>query len=358
MTARQATTRTTDQFCERLLTMYNGAALSMMISIGHRTALFDTMTEMPPATSEEIAQTANLDERYVREWLGAMVTGGIVDYDATMDNYMLPPEHAAALTRAASPNNMASIAQWFAVLGGVEDKILERFRSGGGLCYKDYHRFHEVMAEESDQTTVAALMDTILPVVPGIVERLRSGATVLDVGCGSGMALIEMARNFPASRFVGYDMCEDAVNAGTAEIRRKGLTNVVLVRKDVADMEFSERFDMVTAFDAIHDQARPDVVLKNIARALKPDGVFLMQDIRGSSHVHRNMENPLAPFIYTISCMHCMSVSLGQNGMGLGAAWGEELALCMLRDTGFRDIEVRELPHDILNSYYICHKSQ
>jgi ubiquinone/menaquinone biosynthesis C-methylase UbiE len=350
------TTRTTEQFCERLLEMYNGAAISLMISIGHRTGLFDTMANMMPASTDQIAAAARLDERYVREWLGAMAVGGIVDYDQATDSYWLPREHAAALTRAATPNNMASISQWFAVLGGVEDKIVERFRTGGGLCYKDYNRFHEVMAEESGQTTVAALMETILPIAPGMMERMTAGARVLDVGCGSGAALMEMARNFPASRFVGFDMCEEAVQAGKAEAARRGLTNVTLATADASKINAVGEFDMITAFDAIHDQARPDRVLKNIHRALKTDGVFLMQDIHSSSHVHGNMDNPLAPFIYTISCMHCMSVSLGQDGMGLGAAWGEELALSMLREAGFRNIDVRELSHDILNTYFVCRK--
>ena len=123
--------------------------------------------------------------------------------------------------------------------------------------------------------------------------------------------------------------------------------------KDVAAINDPGRYDLITAFDAIHDQADPARVLSTIRSALAPDGIFLMQDIAGSSHVELNLERPLAPFIYTISCMHCMSVSLAQGGAGLGAAWGEELALAMLQDAGF-EVSLHNLEHDCMNTYFVC----
>lgn len=132
----------------------------------------------------EFAEAAGLNERYVREWLGAMVTAGVVEYNPDARTFRLPAEHAACLTRAASPNNMVAPTQWFAVLGHAEDQVVEAFKHGRGVPYSAYHRFHEVMAEESAQTVVAALHDHILPLVPDLFERLESGLRVLDVGCG------------------------------------------------------------------------------------------------------------------------------------------------------------------------------
>jgi 2-polyprenyl-3-methyl-5-hydroxy-6-metoxy-1,4-benzoquinol methylase len=122
----------------------------------------------------------------------------------------------------------------------------------------------------------------------------------------------------------------------------------------VATLDEREKYDLITAFDAIHDQAQPARVLEGVARALRPGATFLMQDIAGSSHVHRNLEHPVAPFGYTISCMHCMTVSLAQGGDGLGAMWGEEKAEEMLRASGFTHVEVKKLSHDILNVYYVA----
>jgi 2-polyprenyl-3-methyl-5-hydroxy-6-metoxy-1,4-benzoquinol methylase len=345
-----------DQFAEKMFAVLNNGALTVMISIGHRTGLFDAMDELPPATSGEIAKKAGLNERYVREWLGAMVTGGIVDYDPQNGTFHLPAEHAAWLTRKATPNNFAVSTQWLSIAGSVEDKIVECFKEGGGVPYEEFKRFNEVMSEESYQTVVVPLIDHLLPLVPGIKDRLGSGIDVLDVGCGSGFALLELARVYPNSRFTGYDLLPEAVERGRARANEYGLTNITFESRDVSKFEDSGRFDLITTFDAVHDQADPGRVLSNIHRALKDDGFYFMQDIKGSSHVEKNMDNPLAPFLYTISCTHCMTVSLAQGGRGLGAMWGKELACEMLREAGFGEIEVKELPHDPINYYYIVRK--
>jgi 2-polyprenyl-3-methyl-5-hydroxy-6-metoxy-1,4-benzoquinol methylase len=285
-----------------------------------------------------------------------MVTGGIVEYDPADETYALPPEHATLLTRAGKPANFAATMQWLSVLGHVEDDIVECFRQGGGVHYEKFHRFHEVMAEESAQTVVAALREHILPLGDGLTEKLEHGIDVLDIGCGSGRAVCLTAADYPRSRFVGYDLCEDAIAAARDQARREGLANVRFEARDVSRLGESQRFDLITAFDAIHDQAKPDVVLREIVTALRPGGTFLMQDILASSRLEQNLGNPLAPFLYTISTMHCMSVSLAQGGAGLGTCWGRELAEKMLCDAGFRDTRVEKLPHDEMNYYYIARK--
>jgi 2-polyprenyl-3-methyl-5-hydroxy-6-metoxy-1,4-benzoquinol methylase len=344
----------TEAFMQKMVETLNGAALALMSSIGHRTGLFDTMAGMEPADSGRIADRAGLSERYVREWLGAMVTGGVVEHDPATGTYHLPPEHAAWLTRTASPNNLAVPMQFMAVLGSVEDQVVDAFTHGKGVPYSAYRHFHRVMAEESAQSVVAGLLEHILPLVPHVSEQLEAGIDVLDVGCGSGLALMEMAAAFPASRFTGYDFSEEAIGNACAQARRRGLDNARFEVRDVAKMNEKDRFDLITAFDAIHDQAQPAEVLGRIRAALRPDGVFLMQDIKASSHVHHNLDQPFATFIYTISCMHCMSVSLAcEQGAGLGAAWGKEMALRMLREAGFGQVKVRTLEHDPMNYYYI-----
>jgi SAM-dependent methyltransferase len=341
-------------FAERMLGLFNDAALTLMVSIGHRTGLFDKMADLDPSTSGEIAEAAGLSERYVREWLGAMTTGGIVLHNPSTNRYWLPAERAALLTRAASPNNLASVAQWFAVLGGVEDKVVDAFTHGKGVPYSAYGRFHEVMAEESGQTVVAALEEHILPLVPGLIEKLERGIDVVDVGCGRGKALLLLAERFPRSRFTGIDFSQEAMKTAIAEAVERGLHNLTFHCSDAAKWDAREAFDLVLAFDAIHDQPAPARVLENIRRAVRPDGLFLMQDIAAASCVHGNMNHPVGPFIYTISCMHCMSVSLAGGGPGLGAAWGKELALQMLSDAGFDNVRVEQLPHDIINYYYVA----
>ncbi|ABM14547.1 Methyltransferase type 12 [Mycolicibacterium vanbaalenii PYR-1] len=347
---------TTEEFAERIVGTIDGASIAILLSIGHQTGLFDTLAQLPPATSTQIADAAGLDERYVREWLGGMVAGRIVDYDAAAQAYSLPPHRAAVLTRAAGPDNFARVAQFIPLLGEVEQKVIGCFHNGGGLSYAEYPRFHTLMAEESGEVFDAALVDVILPMVDGLPARLRSGVDVADFGCGSGHAVNVMASAFPASRFVGLDFSEEGLAAGVAESRDLGLTNATFAATDVADYDAVDAFDLITAFDSIHDQAHPGRVLANIQRALRPGGTFLMVDIKSSSRVEDNVGAPLAPYLYTVSTMHCMSVSLGLGGDGLGTCWGRDLATSMLADAGFRDVQVREIDSDPLNLYYIATK--
>jgi SAM-dependent methyltransferase len=315
--------------------------------------LFEAMKK-GAATSAELADRAGLDERYVREWLGAMTTSGIAAIDRATRRYSLPAAHAAFLGRDAANGNMAGMFQFIAVMGGVESRVVDCFRNGGGVPYEAYERFHEVMAEESDQTTVAGLEDAIVPLVPGLAQKLERGIDVADIGCGRGRALNRLAALYPRSRFTGFDLCEETVAAARAEAAALGLWNVAFERRDATHLGAEAGFDLIFTFDAVHDQAHPAAVLRNIRRLLKPGGVYLMQDIDSRSDVADNLESPLAPFIYAISCMHCMTVSLAQGGVGLGAAWGEELALAMLKDAGFSSVETHRLGHDIMNLYFVC----
>lgn len=342
-----------EAFTGRLVGALNEGALMLMVSVGHRTGLFDALAEQGSSTSGDLARAADLNERYVREWLGAMAVGGVVDYEPVTRRYALPAEHASVLTRGSAAN-LAATAQFLPVLASVEDRIVDCFVEGGGVAYAEYPRFHEVMAEESDQTVVSALEGHILPLSPGLREALRDGIDVLDVGCGRGRALAQLAASYPASRFVGFDLSREAVAEGNARAAAAGLRNLRLEVRDVAEMEDERRFDLVTAFDAIHDQARPGRVLERIKAALKPMGVFLMQDVGASREVEKNFAHPLGPFLYTVSCLHCMSVSLAQGGAGLGTVWGEETALEMLAFAGFRGVTSHRLPHDIMNVYFVA----
>jgi ubiquinone/menaquinone biosynthesis C-methylase UbiE len=343
-----------EDFSGRLVGMANDAMLGLMMSVGHRTGLFEAMKAGGAMTSAELAKKAGLAERYVREWLGAMASGRVVELDQATRRFSLPEAHGAFLGRGAANGNMAAMFQFVAVLGGVESRIVDCFRTGGGVPYQAYDRFHEVMAEESAQTVVAALEEAIIPLVPGLAAQLEAGIEVADIGCGSGQALNRLAALFPTSRFTGYDLSVETIDNANREAMKAGLTNVEFVATDATHLPGDARFDLIFTFDAVHDQAHPAAVLANIRRLLKPGGVYLMQDIDGASDVAENIDRPLAPYIYTISCMHCMTVSLAQNGDGLGAAWGEQLALAMLKDAGFGSVETHRLPHDIVNIYYVC----
>ena len=344
-----------EQFSQSLVDILNKSAVAIALSLGHRCGLFGAMAGLPASTSKVIAEKAGLNERYVREWLGTMVTGRVVNYFPETQTYQLPEEHAAFLTNEGE-FNLASSMQFVPIMGQVEDKLVECFKKGGGVPYSEYPRFHEVMASESDQTTVAALESHIIPLVPGLREKLEAGIDVLDVGCGSGRAMITLAASFPKSRFAGYDFSDEGISRADREAKALGLKNVRFEIRDAAAIGETAAYDLITSFDAIHDQANPAGMLAGISQALRPDGTYLIQDIAGSSHVEKNLEHPVGPFVYTISLTHCMTVSLAYDGEGLGAMWGEEKAIEMLNEAGFRNVSKHKLEHDFMNTYYVATK--
>ncbi len=342
-----------EAFAEKLLEILNHGATALLISIGHRTGLFDAISDGVPRTSEEVAEATGLNERYIREWLAGMLVGRIVQHDSSTGKYQLPVEHGRLLSRKSPADNMAVFAQYLPTLAQVEDQVVDCFRHGGGVPYEAFPRFHDVMAEDSGQSVVPVIATEIVALFPGLKDRLIDGIEVLDIGCGRGRALMQLAAAYPQSRFTGYDLNPDVVSHATAEAGRCGLRNLRFEQKDLTHWDEVERFDWITALDAIHDQARPDLVLAAIRRALREGGYFLMQDIDASSEPQDNMNHPIGSLLYTVSCMHCMTVSLAQGGMGLGAMWGVQLAESMLRNAGFSDITIHRFPHDVQNAYFL-----
>ena len=345
-----------ETFGAKIARITNDGMLALCLSVGHRTGLFDTMASLPAATSDQVARAAGLQERYVREWLAAMTVGGIVEYEPTGKTYRLPREHAAFTTTAAGTNNFAAFNMFVSLLADVEGDIIECFRNGGGVPYSRYARFQELMAANSAALFDTALVSRIVPAVPGLARLLEQGVDVADVGCGSGHAVNVLGRAYPASRFTGLDFSAEGIGAALAEAASWGLSNARFDVQDVSRWEASHAYDVITAFDAIHDQAHPRRVLANVARALRPGGLFLMADIAASSELDDNRDHPMAPYLYTASLFHCMTVSLALDGEGLGTMWGEQKARELLAEAGFTSVEVCTVEGDEFNSYYLARK--
>jgi SAM-dependent methyltransferase len=242
------------------------------------------------------------------------------------------------------------------MLALVEDQIVDCFRHGGGVPYSAFPRFQAIMAEDSGAGHDATLIDVTLPLVPGLTDRLRQGIDVADVGCGSGHAANLMAEAFPRSAVTGFDFSDAGIAAARHEAESKGLGNARFEKRDAARLGETGRFDFITTFDAVHDQARPDLMLAGIAEALRPGGVYLCVDTAASSKLAENLDHPLGPFLYTVSCMHCMTVSLADGGMGLGTMWGAQTAQALLGEAGFTSVEVAHVDGDVVNSYIIASK--
>lgn len=339
-------------FARHLFSHYTSGLLTLMIDIGHKTGLFEA-TAQGPGSSQDIAQRAGLNERYVREWLAAVATGGLVEYDPTSRTFTLPPEHAVCLTGTSS-RNLAATSQYLPMLAKRLPRVTECFRTGGGVPYAEFRPdFTESMDASWRLLYDGLLIKGFLPVVQGLPERLSTGIRVADIGCGTGHAVNVMAHEYPASNFVGYDLSLEAMARATAEAHEMELTNARFEALDVTELDDEPKYDLITSFDAIHDQRDPGTALSRIAAALAPDGIYLMIEPKASSNLEDNIGNPFAPYIYGMSVLHCMTVSLAEGGAGLGTAWGEQSARRMLGEAGFTTIEVVDAPGP-QNSIFIC----
>jgi 2-polyprenyl-3-methyl-5-hydroxy-6-metoxy-1,4-benzoquinol methylase len=343
-----------EAFAAEMVDVLNKGALALLTSVGHQSGLYDIMADLPPSTSADLAKAADLDERYVREWLGGMVVGSIVEYEPEGQTYTLPPEHAASLTTAAGPDNMAGMMPYIGMMGEVEQQVVRCFHEGGGVPYSAYPRFQALQSQESARVYDQALVSTILPLVPALPERLREGIDVLDVGTGQGHAPLVMAKAFPNSRFHGLDQSKEGIEAARAKASHSGVGNVRYTAGD--STEISGGYDLITAFDVIHDLARPAETLTAISGALRAGGTFLMCDIAASSRLEKNIGHPFGPALFGFSIFYCMTTSLSTGGAGLGTVWGQETAVRMLKEAGFKNIDVESVEGDPLNVYYVATK--
>jgi len=340
------------QFGGKLLNIYTGGVLTTLIDAGYQLGLFEA-SRSGPATSQELADRAGLKERYVREWLGAMATSGIYTYDLGSERYTLPEEHALLLT-GQTAQNMSPLSRMVNHLGSHLPKLVACFRAGGGIPYAAYRPvFTQCMDDVWRRIYDQQLITGFIGVVEGLPEDLRRGIRVLDIGCGTGHAMNVLAREFPQSRFHGYDIADDGIEAARSEAKKMGLSNATFEVLDVARLPAEPKFDLITAFDAIHDQKSPDSVLRAVNRALAPEGKFLMIEFKFSSRVDDNIKNPFAPLYYGISLMHCMPVSLAVGGQGLGTVWGEQTARRFLGEAGFRTVKVVDTPRP-QNCIFVC----
>jgi SAM-dependent methyltransferase len=342
------------EFATKLLGLYTGSSLTYMLAIGHATGLFETAAR-GSGSSADIARRAGLDERYVREWLSAMVTGGIFTYDPANGAYALPTEHALCLT-GPNARNLAPLGRLFTLLGKHVPAVTECFSRGGGVPAANFvPDFYDALDDIWRRIYDSSLIDGFLAAAPPVVARLQAGARVADIGCGTGHAVALMARAFPRSTFVGYDVSEHAIEAARAEAEEMGLANARFDVLDVAKLPPNPRFDVITAFDAIHDQVDPAGVLRRVYEALEPDGMFFAVEFKFSSKLEDNVGNPFAALYSGLSVMYCMTVSLAEGGCGLGSMWGTQRAQAMLTDAGFRHIEVFDSPRP-QNCLYLCNK--
>jgi len=318
-----------------------GAAFSgVLVNIGRRLGLYKAMAEIGACTSEQLAQSTGVRERYVREWLNNQAAGGYVRYEPEGRRYTLPAAQALVLAVEDSPVYMAPAFEVAAAFWLDEERILETFRSGDGLGWHEHNERLFCGTEMFFRTGYRThLVSDWLPALDGVIDRLRAGASVADVGCGHGASTIIMAHAFPESEFVGIDYHADSIATASQRAREAGVHNArfeVATAKDYGD----RNLDLVCFMDCLHDLGDPVGALVHARGALKPGGKVMLVEPHAGNAVEENL-NSLGRLFYAASAMACTPNSLSQEvGMALGAQAGEERLRGLARQAGFRDLRL------------------
>jgi len=327
---------------QRLLGDLSAAVTCILCALGDRLQLFEALA-LGPATSAELAERAQVDERYAREWLRALAAASYLEHDASSGRFALPPALVPLLAVPGQPMYLGGGYQQLPGLVGPFDAVVRAFREGGGVSGEAYG---EHLWEGMERTS-AGWFDTLLPgpwlaALPGLRAKLERGAGVADVGCGRGRALISLARAFPRSRFVGYDAFEPALEAARRNAELAGVADRVRFEQRDVSSGLSGRYDLVTTFDVLHDVAEPVRVLEALRAALEPDGTYLLLEMRSADTPAENV-GPLAALLYGTSVLFCLPTSLAEGAPGYGTLGLPESKVRELADAaGFAS--VRRLP--------------
>lgn len=330
-----------------------GEMVSLMIHIGDRLGLYKAMDGAGPLSAAELAERTGLQERWLFEWLRGQAAARLLDYHDA-DRFELSPVGSAVLADEDGSLSFAAGAFSGQTPPETVDKLIDAFRTGIGLSYEELgpnaaHRTERMLGPWVKQ----ALVPQIIPALDGVVDKLESGAVVADVGCGGGVAISAMAEAFPNSQFHGFDPSSHAITRVKEKAQEMGLANMEAFVAGGELLPAEPTYDFVITFDCIHDMTRPDEVIASIRRTLKPDGTWLIKDIRSMPDFKQNMRNPLLAMFYGFSVSACMSSALSEpDGAGLGTlGFNPEVAESMVKAAGFSRFHLHDFD-DPSNLYY------
>jgi len=332
-----------EAFVGKVLADTTGLTVTVLSSIGDRLGLFKNLAQQGPATSEELAERARINERYAREWLGAMASAGYLEYDPASRRFTLPPEHAPVLAQEGGPVFFGGVQEEMVGLAGPVNQLLEAFRSGGGVPMEAYDpSTWEGVARFTSGWFENLLVPVWLPAMPEVQKKLERGALVADVGCGHGKALIKLAQTYPQSRYVGYDNFAPSIEQAKANAQAAGVADRVRFEHLDVSEGLPGQYDVITTFDVVHDAVNPHGLLQAIRNGLRPGGRYVCLEINSSDKLEENI-GPLGALFYSCSVLYCMTTSLAHHGEGLGTVGIPESKMRELcAEAGFK--HVRRVP--------------
>jgi 2-polyprenyl-3-methyl-5-hydroxy-6-metoxy-1,4-benzoquinol methylase len=343
-----------DALVGRLFASTIGALELLHVYLGHRLGLYRALADGGPLTPAELAKRSGISERYAREWLEEQAVAGILTADAE-PRFSLPGGHAEVLTDADSTNFLAPLPLGIVSVASIMPELMEAFRTGGGVPYEAYGADMRSNIADGNRPGFLNLLGTQwFPAVPELDARLRAEppAQVADIGCGAGWSSIGIARAYPKVMVHGFDLDAASIKEAKRNAGASGVADRVRFEiRDAADPKLGGSFDVVTAFETIHDMSNPVGALHAMRGLVREGGFVLIADEKVAAEF-KAPGDELERFMYGWSALHCLPVGMVEAG---SAATGTVMRPSRLRqyarEAGFRDVEVLPVDADFWRFY-------
>lgn len=342
-----------DAFAERILNEANVAMSGLNLYLGHRLGLFRALADAGPVTPVELARKTGYVERYLREWLECMAVGDYLEHDPTTGRFLLPPEHAVALLDPDHPAYVAPFTCWVPRFAQILTPLMEAFRSGGGVPYEAYGKDAlEAIGMGNRPMFVNDYVAKWIPTMPAVEARLKAGGRVAEIGCGVGWSSISLARGFPRVRIDGVDVDRASIEQARRNAEGAGLADRIAFHLAPAEeAPLTGPYDLVTAFECLHDMAYPGKALRRMRELAGPDGAVLVADEAVGDGLEEN-RNFIGRLNYNFSVLHCLPQALVYpDAAGTGTVLGPATLRAYAEDAGFQRVEVLPIENPLWRFY-------
>jgi 2-polyprenyl-3-methyl-5-hydroxy-6-metoxy-1,4-benzoquinol methylase len=343
------------RFMQKVVGDVGTAMAAALVLVGDQAGLFRAMAGAGPVSAQDLATRAGIHARYAQEWLSAMACAGYVEFDAQSERFELPAEHAQFLCAPSEETYLGGLFSGLPSLMGTATRLVQAFSRGEGISFAEFGEAMPLALEQMNRPVYEKRLTSMwLPAMPEVVQRLQAGGRAIDVGCGTGIVPIALAKAYPSAQIEALDLDARSITIARGYAEQAGVSDRIRFIQASADvLPQTSTYDLVTTFDVVHDLPDPLGVLQKIRACLREGGSYLMVEPKVDDRLEANLANPFAKMLYGISCMHCVPQSLSQGGSGLGACWGPGRARVLALDAGFSRFDVLPIRSPALAFYQL-----